>query len=454
MSQDPTPRGVVYLNNKSYEYQVFPEEYFSGQDVALYFGDTWVDDIMGIEFKLFEAVTPVFGYASRIWDFVNRSRRYVQGTFRIAFKEAGYLETILDHLAQIGDKARPALAYHMAGQAVPQFVGQCNDRIEDILARYHYGVDPRTAVLRTGFFGTNISIQSVDRPPTTLQMGDIGEWIGRLQQALKNRFGQYCLGVMSTAGWPTLSYNPNTYSEHVKALQQRLTAYGINAGLIDGYFGQKTRDAVGAFQFRAAITRDGIVGPETKSILGRAFTIDSNFGNVTRLVVCQVQKLSNLEVNGTVGPWTAAIIWPDPAPSPQTPVPGPGIPSPAAPAPTPPLNNVGNITLSTESRMAQYEQNVWGRSFDEGATERARLNTYFYNGPNTKKLYQKGFDIYFIYGPLNQHTEIEGRLGETAPFNTTVRAIRNIQFTSLGQIIDNQGLPIEEVIQFIGQDLD
>ena len=42
------------------EYQVYPEEYFSGCDVSVYFGDAWIDEIVSINFALMEYVQPVF----------------------------------------------------------------------------------------------------------------------------------------------------------------------------------------------------------------------------------------------------------------------------------------------------------------------------------------------------------------------------------------------------------
>ncbi|UOE58248.1 hypothetical protein IRB79_27875 (plasmid) [Cytobacillus oceanisediminis] len=73
--------------------------YYSGTDIRIYFGDTWVDEIVEIEFGLQEQVAPVYGYASYTWDKVARGNRFVQGQFSINFKEAGYLQTIVDRLS-------------------------------------------------------------------------------------------------------------------------------------------------------------------------------------------------------------------------------------------------------------------------------------------------------------------------------------------------------------------
>lgn len=430
-----TPQGITYINNRAYEYQIFPEQYFTGSDVTLYFGDTWVDDVTGIEFTLYEEVTPIYGYASRTWDYVSRGKRLVNGTFRIAFKESGYLYTIFEHLGQLGDKTQPELAHMLAGEETPKWVGKCNDTIEDILTRYHLGINPREV---PGFEISDMNIAAISRPPTTLKKGDTGEWVTKLQQVLKNKYGQYCLGSMSTAGWPNLSYTPRVYSDKVKKLQMRLKGYDIDPGSIDGYFGQKTRDAVGTFQSRAAITKDGIVGHNTRSVLSQAFTIDGIFGSVTRLVVCQVQKLNKLPVIGVVDSTLAAILWPDLRSSPSQ-----GIT----------LQPVVNMS-AIESKMTQLEKEVWGRVFNPYAELYKKHNAYFYSGGHSQKLEQRGFDMYFVYGPLSHMAEIEGKVGEKVPFNTTVKTIRNVQLKALGQVIDASGEPIEEVYQFIAQDID
>lgn len=77
------------------EYQVYPEEYFSGCDVSIYFGDAWIDEIVSINFAVIEQVQPVFGYNSFVYDAAARGSRLVSGTFRINFRESFYLHKII-----------------------------------------------------------------------------------------------------------------------------------------------------------------------------------------------------------------------------------------------------------------------------------------------------------------------------------------------------------------------
>ncbi|MGJ3244720.1 MAG: peptidoglycan-binding domain-containing protein [Elainellaceae cyanobacterium] len=55
----------------------------------------------------------------------------------------------------------------------------------------------------------------------------------------------------------------------IERLQERLRGLGVYPGLIDGIFGSQTEAAVIAIQSRANLDPDGIVGPETWTILLR-----------------------------------------------------------------------------------------------------------------------------------------------------------------------------------------
>jgi hypothetical protein len=92
----PAPQGNPYARpNTRVEYQIFNEDYFSGADVHLYFGNIWVDEAVSLNFQLQESVLPIFGYNSYTFDAISRGQRIVQGSFAINFKSVGYLQTIL-----------------------------------------------------------------------------------------------------------------------------------------------------------------------------------------------------------------------------------------------------------------------------------------------------------------------------------------------------------------------
>ena len=51
--------------------------------------------------------------------------------------------------------------------------------------------------------------------------------------------------------------------ESVKELQERLNYLGYSCGVVDGIFGDDTKDAVKAFQAERGLAVDGVVGPKT-----------------------------------------------------------------------------------------------------------------------------------------------------------------------------------------------
>ncbi len=60
--------------------------------------------------------------------------------------------------------------------------------------------------------------------------------------------------------------------EEVRSLQQDLSSLGYGTAGIDGIFGQNTYGAVVKFQKARGLAADGIVGPQTKSVLSNALT--------------------------------------------------------------------------------------------------------------------------------------------------------------------------------------
>lgn len=92
------PKSYAYKGRPNAEYQRFKEEYYSGQDARIYFGNVWVDEVVDFRFQLVENVAPIFGYASYTWDAVAHGNRQIQGSFRINFKESYYLHSIINQL--------------------------------------------------------------------------------------------------------------------------------------------------------------------------------------------------------------------------------------------------------------------------------------------------------------------------------------------------------------------
>ena len=56
----------------------------------------------------------------------------------------------------------------------------------------------------------------------------------------------------------------------IEKLQGALKSAGVDPGKADGLFGAKTKDAVAAFQKKAGLSSDGVVGPMTGKALKQA----------------------------------------------------------------------------------------------------------------------------------------------------------------------------------------
>lgn len=136
---NPSIEAMKYTHRQT-EFQYFPEEYFSGSDITVYFGDVWNDEVMSIEFALQESVKPIYGYNSFTWDRAIRGNRIVQGSFTIAFKEAGYLYRIAEHIGMLKGRAKPFLAYQMMEReskefSSPQWLAGAKETIDNLLER-------------------------------------------------------------------------------------------------------------------------------------------------------------------------------------------------------------------------------------------------------------------------------------------------------------------------------
>jgi hypothetical protein len=75
---------------------IYNNDYFSGCQVAVYIGDVLIDECTSLTYAVHQSRTPIYGYASTLFDAVSEGNVLVQGEFSINFKEAGYLWLILN----------------------------------------------------------------------------------------------------------------------------------------------------------------------------------------------------------------------------------------------------------------------------------------------------------------------------------------------------------------------
>lgn len=86
---------------------LYDNDYFSGAQVALYIGEVLVDEVTSLTFAVNQNRTPLYGYASTLFDAVSKGNVIVQGQFTINFKEAGYLWLILNHYKRVMKRETP-----------------------------------------------------------------------------------------------------------------------------------------------------------------------------------------------------------------------------------------------------------------------------------------------------------------------------------------------------------
>jgi hypothetical protein len=75
--------------------------YFSGIDAEIYFGETYIDETVQIEFTVQQNTMPLYGYNSYVYDQIAQGSRIIQGQFTINFTKASYLYDVLNTLAEV-----------------------------------------------------------------------------------------------------------------------------------------------------------------------------------------------------------------------------------------------------------------------------------------------------------------------------------------------------------------
>lgn len=74
------------------------KRYFSGIDAELYFGDTYIDDIVQWQFQLQQNVMPIVGYNSYVYDDIAVGSRIISGQFAVNYTKSNYLVEVLSAL--------------------------------------------------------------------------------------------------------------------------------------------------------------------------------------------------------------------------------------------------------------------------------------------------------------------------------------------------------------------
>lgn len=76
-------------------FATYPQDYYTGAQARIYFGSIWVDDIATIQYQTSHSKAPLYGYGDHQFRTVAKGQFLVRGSFTIAFKETGYLYSVL-----------------------------------------------------------------------------------------------------------------------------------------------------------------------------------------------------------------------------------------------------------------------------------------------------------------------------------------------------------------------
>lgn len=159
--------------------------------------------------------------------------------------------------------------------------------------------------------------------------GAFGNGTASAVRLFQSNYGLSVDGVVGTATWEKLR-------SVIRPIQQALVNHGYNTGGVDGIAGDKTYNAVLAFQKANGLTADGMVGNATKAklgitgngggsgttsatlrvgsngsltrylqrmlnVLGYSMLVDGSFGTTTQNAVMSFQRKYGLEADGIVG---------------------------------------------------------------------------------------------------------------------------------------------------------
>lgn len=71
------------------------KRYFSSLDAEIYFGETYIDEIVQITWSVDQATMPLFGYNSYTFDDIAVGARQVSGSFVVNFTKSGFMYDVL-----------------------------------------------------------------------------------------------------------------------------------------------------------------------------------------------------------------------------------------------------------------------------------------------------------------------------------------------------------------------
>lgn len=94
-----TPNGL--LDVRKLRQTSLYKRYYSGNDVSIYIGDTYIDEAVNIQYQLAENVLPLYGYARHSFKEIARGTRVVQGTFTLNFTDPDEIYNLMRRMSMV-----------------------------------------------------------------------------------------------------------------------------------------------------------------------------------------------------------------------------------------------------------------------------------------------------------------------------------------------------------------
>jgi len=82
-------------------YPIYEQRHFSGIQSSIYIGDDLIDEALSVEYQVSQRKTPIYGYASQLFDVVAPGPVIVQGSLTVNYIEAGYLWVVLNRYKKL-----------------------------------------------------------------------------------------------------------------------------------------------------------------------------------------------------------------------------------------------------------------------------------------------------------------------------------------------------------------
>lgn len=73
--------------------------YYSGGQAEIYFSNIFIDEINSLQFQTVTNRSPIYGYASQLFDTIAKGNLIVHGSFALNFIQAGYLNIVAQHIS-------------------------------------------------------------------------------------------------------------------------------------------------------------------------------------------------------------------------------------------------------------------------------------------------------------------------------------------------------------------